>query len=110
MKPHERYQRAEPSDEERYARKRPYDDEYDNDRENRDDEEDNNDSVRGTKRMREYNDLDPNFDRHGHPATNKLFLDKLPTSVREETVRNMFKHFTKALVSIQLGNKELKQV
>jgi hypothetical protein len=104
-------QRAELSDDEedKYARKRPYEEEIDVSHDIRKNDADmESDSSRGTKRTREYNDLDPNFDRHGHPASSKLFLDKLPSSIKEETVRNIFKHF--AFVSIQLGNKELKQV
>jgi hypothetical protein len=98
-------------EEERYSRKRPYEEqEKEDDKRKPTDAEMESDSGRGTKRTREYNDLDPNFDRHGHPASNKLFLDKLPSSIKEETIQNMFQHFGTTLVSIQLGNKELKQV
>lgn len=63
---------------------------------------------RGVKRVRDQ-DSDPVLDRHGNPASTKLFVDKLPRNITEEEVRDVFSVY-EGFVSILLGHKALKAV
>ncbi len=63
---------------------------------------------RGVKRGREQ-DNDPMLDRHGHPATSKLFVNKLPYNIHEHEVNELFSKYD-GFVSTQLGHKQLMPV
>jgi len=60
---------------------------------------------RGVKRGREQ-DNDPMLDRHGNSASPKLFVNKLPTNIKEEEIVDLFSKYD-GFVNVQLGNKVL---
>lgn len=63
---------------------------------------------RGVKRVREQ-DNDPMLDRHGNPASSKLFVNKLPPNVFDNEINELFAKYD-GFISVQLGNKELMPV